>query len=95
MIDDEVKTATVRPGVRNYEPGVYDLFNPAKSVHGYIKIKGTSVIMFRQLTDEIAKTNGFNSANELKSELLRSYPYLKSDDTVTIVYLEKYNNEES
>lgn len=94
MIDDGVKTTTVRSGVRNYEPGTYDLYNPAKSVHGYVKIKGTSVIMFGQLTDEIAKTDGFSSVNELKNELLRFYPYLKLSDPVTVVYLEKYNNEE-
>ena len=34
MIDNGVKTTTVRSGVRTYTPGVYDLFNPAKSVRG-------------------------------------------------------------
>ena len=90
MIDEGVKTTTVRRGERNYMPGIYDLYNPAKSVHGFVRIAGTKVTTFGALTDDVAKTDGFNSVNELKGELLSFYPDLTDESSVTIVYIEKY-----
>lgn len=90
MIDEGKKTTTVRRGVREYAPGVYDLYNPAKSVHGFIHITGTEVTKFGMLTDEVAKTDGFESVEELKNELLSFYPELTDDDPVTIVHIEKF-----
>ena len=94
MIDSGKKTTTVRRGVRTYEPGTYKLFNPAKSVEGLINIKGTAIVNFGQLTEEVAQTDGFRTLYELKKELLSFYPELTDDDPVTIVYIEKYTPED-
>lgn len=89
LIDEGKKTTTVRRGIREYEPGLYNMYNPAKTVCGFIFINGTKVIKFGELTEDIAKTDGFNSLEELKSELLNFYPALTDDSPVTIVYIQK------
>lgn len=91
MIDEGIKTTTVRRGVREYTSGIYDLYNPKKSVHGYVVINGVKVTTFGELTEDVAKTDGFKSLEELKNELLLFYPELVDDSPVTIVYVSKFN----
>lgn len=89
MIDEGKKTTTVRRGIRDYAPGLYSLYNPAKSVHGFVWIDGVTPTTFGELTEEVALTDGFNSLEELKNELLSFYPELTDDSEVTIVKIRK------
>ena len=89
MIDEGKKTTTVRRGARAYTPGLYNTYSPARTVHGYVWIDNTQVTTLGALTEEVAHTDGFNSLEELKNELLSFYPELTDDSEVTIVTLRK------
>lgn len=93
LINESIKTTTVRSGVRNYVPGLYDMYNPDKTIHMYVNITGTEYKTFGELDDGVAKTDGFADAAELKNELLSFYPDLTDDSPVTVVYLDRYCGE--
>ena len=57
---------------------------------GLIKINGQKVVRFGELTEDVARTDGFGSLTELKNELLCFYPTLTDESLVTIVYIEKF-----
>lgn len=89
LINAGIKTTTVRNGVREYKNCLYYAYNPDKTYHTIIKITGTAITKFGSLTDDVAKTDGFNNVDELKQELLSFYPDLTDDSPVTIVHFEK------
>lgn len=90
MIKDGIKTTTVRSRNRmsEYELGKCDAYDADKNEHIVINIKSLTLTRFGLLTEEVAKTDGFASLAELKSELLTFYPTLADTDVVTIVGFE-------
>ena len=52
------------------------------------KITGYRRKLFKNLTEENAKSDGFNTLDELKTALKRYYPKMKDSDIVYIHYLE-------
>lgn len=57
------KHRRMRPGQRSYIPGA-----------GYIRVKSVQQISLDQLTDDDARPDGFDTAEQLRAEVLRLYP---------------------
>ena len=82
------KTTTVRKGRRTYTlgEGVFKLIPIMDaSTDIPIVIESITYMSFGDLTEEIAKTDGFDNLDELKSELLGFYSDLTKEDEVTVV----------
>jgi len=56
------KHRMMKPGQRSYIPGA-----------GYIRVTGVEEVDLAELTDDDAQPDGFGSADELRSELVRLY----------------------
>ena len=57
------KHRRMRAGQRSYIPGV-----------GYIRITAVDEVQLDQLTDEDARPDGFETADQLRAEITRLYP---------------------
>ena len=88
MLASGEKTTTVREGIRSYPPGFYNAFNNTKTKCVLIKVTKTEIKKYGLLDDTRATTDGFDSAGQLKKELLKYYPYLTDDSLMTTVFFE-------
>ncbi len=57
------KYRKMRPGQRSYIPGA-----------GYIRITAVDQVQLDELTDEDARPDGFETADQLRAEIARLYP---------------------
>ena len=57
------KHRRMKPGQRSYIPGA-----------GYIRVTGVEEVELASLTDDDARPDGFESADELRGEIARLYP---------------------
>ncbi len=57
------KFRRMKPGQRSYIPGA-----------GYIRITAVDEVQLDQLTDEDARPDGFDTADQLRAEIARLYP---------------------
>ena len=57
------KYRRMRPGQRSYIPGI-----------GYIRIEAVDEVQLDALTDEDARPDGFETADQLREEIARLYP---------------------
>ncbi|MBN2474889.1 MAG: ASCH domain-containing protein [Pirellulales bacterium] len=62
------KHRRMRPGQRSYIPGA-----------GYIRIEAVEQVRLDALTDDDARPDGFETADQLRAELARLYPDQPSD----------------
>lgn len=88
MLVSGEKTTTVREGIRSYPPGFYNAFNNNKTKCVLIKVTKTEITKFGSLDEMRAATDGFDSAVQLKGELIKYYPHLTDDSPMTIVFFE-------
>ena len=88
MLASKEKTTTVRDGVRFYPPGFYNAFNNNKTKCLLIRVTKTEITKYGSLDDTRAATDGFDSAEQLKKELLKYYPYLTNNSPMTTVFFE-------
>ncbi|WP_082641498.1 ASCH domain-containing protein [Bradyrhizobium yuanmingense] len=77
------KTSTVRLGKRNYELGDSVLISREHRIP--IRILSVTYSLVRGLDGSVAKTEGYNSLDELKEELRYFYPDIDDDSEVTVV----------
>lgn len=81
------KTSTVRVGRRNYKLGPATIVSGDANVTVLItEVQHTTV---RQLSDQVARKEGYVSKSELLAALLRFYPDLEDDREVTVVSFER------
>ncbi len=88
MLISGKKTTTVRAGIRDYPPGYYNAFNDNKSKCILIRVVKTEITKFGLLDDSLASTDGYDSIDQLKEELLQFYPDLIDDSPMTTVVFE-------
>lgn len=88
MLVSGEKTTTVREGIRSYPPGFYNAFNNNKTKCVLIRVTKTEITKYGLLDDTRAATDGFNSTDQLKEELLKYYPYLTDDSPMTTIFFE-------
>lgn len=89
LIREGHKTSTIRNGIRHYFPGFYTAYNDTRTKCELLKVSGTELTKYGQLTDDNATKEGYEFVEELKVELLRYYPDLTNDSTMTIIYFEE------
>ncbi len=89
MLKDGRKSSTIRNGIRHYAPGFYSAFNDSRTRCELLKVRRTELTKYGQLTDDSTTTEGYDLVKELKDDLLRFYPDLTDESTMTIVYFEE------
>ena len=77
------KRTTVRQGKRNYRLGEAHIKADDETIA--IKITGVKYKKFGDLTDEDAKTDGFENLGELQAALRKFYPTINEMKVTTIV----------
>lgn len=79
-----LKTQTLRKSNKKYkENQIIKAIFPGTDKECYLKIINTGYKQFKYLTEEDAKKEGYQSLNELKTDLLKIYPRL---DNLTRLY---------
>jgi hypothetical protein len=85
------KTSTIRYGFVFVTNELLPLCSGARRLFiRILKIDYTKT--FASLRDEDAVSDGFQSVEQLRSELLRFYPHIQPEDPVTIFHFEVTNN---
>ena len=92
LLLSKMKTTTIRQGIRHYQEGYYNAINNDKSKCVLIRVIKTEIIEFGLLTDINATSDGYQSAMQLKSDLLKFYPSLSYDSPMTIISFEEVLN---
>jgi len=82
------KTTTVRRGIKSYPVGRLVELTVNYKPFTLAKVKKVVVKRVKELTDEDAKRDGFNTRDELISALKRIYGDIADDEFVTIVHFE-------
>ncbi len=82
------KTSTIRYGKLDFKKGQEVFIHSGGYVLGKAKIKDVKIIRIKDLTNEIAKKDGFESKEELITKLKEHYPHLKADDPLTYIEFE-------
>ncbi len=82
------KTTTVRRGIKSYPVGKLVELTVNYKPFTIAKVKKVVVKRVKELTDEDAKRDGFNSREELISALKRIYGDIAEEEFVTIVHFE-------
>ena len=85
------KTTTIRKGRRTFDREVILLRSGDASQT--VKITEVRYTAFKCLTEEDARKDGFASLEELKSALLKHYPDLRDDSSLTIIFFELLSKE--
>ncbi len=97
LIDDKylpkilsgIKTTTIRTKVRVFTPdSKIELRSPVTSKSIRVAVKGTKVVLFKDLTDEDARKDGFATKAILKKEMLSHYPDLTNESVLTVIDFE-------
>jgi len=100
------KRCTIRAGRRDVQIGPL-LFESTDAIYGLnsyglqdgefltqkVFVTEIRYTMFGLLTDEIARLDGANSAEELKRAMYRFYPHLIASDEITIVFFDVMEQE--
>ena len=82
------KTSTIRYGKLSLRKGQEVYVHSGGYVIGKAKIKDVRIIRIKDVTNEIARKDGFSSKEELIEKLKEHYPHLKPDDPLTYIEFE-------
>lgn len=85
------KRSTVRRGRRSYVLG--DSLLSTGQQETLVRITAIRYCLVRELTEEDAVRDGFNTLDELLEALHHFYPALHSEETVTIVFFRVKGDE--
>ncbi|PLJ77247.1 ASCH domain-containing protein [Infirmifilum sp. SLHALR2] len=89
------KTATIRAKHPGVKPGEEVIIHAGGKIIGKAKVLEVRRLRLDEITDEVARLDGFNSSEELRAALRKHYPNLGPHDTVYLVIfelIEKYEN---
>ncbi|QOJ78306.1 ASCH domain-containing protein [Infirmifilum lucidum] len=89
------KTATIRATSPGVKPGDVILIHAGGKIIGKAVIKEVRRLRLGEITDEIARLDGFNSAEELTKALREHYQYLGEKSYVYLVTFELTEKFES
>lgn len=84
------KTTTIRKGRKTFDHE--SILLKSRSAFEAVKITEVKHTLFKCLTEEDARKDGFTSLEELKFALLKYYPDLRDDGWVTIICFELLSN---
>ena len=79
------KYSTCRYGIRNYPLGKTILMSNQAEDFIYINITKINYCKFYELTDEVARMDGFKDVQELKTILGDIYGYIPADADMSII----------
>ncbi len=82
------KVTTVRRGIKSYPVGRVVELTAGGSTFAIARVKKVVVKRVRELNDEDARRDGFESRNELLSALKKIYGDVKESEFVTVVHFE-------
>jgi len=80
------KRSTIRTGQRHFEVGPLVLQSGSESA--LVRVTAVQHKSFRELTEEDAKKEGYNSLEELRHELRLLYPSIRQNSPLTLVEFE-------
>jgi len=80
------KTATIRPGIKQFEPGLLVLRSDKEMMT--VRIVETVHKKFSELTNDDARREGMTDADVLRKSLMCIYPRLNSKSMLTIIRFE-------
>jgi hypothetical protein len=83
MVLEGKKVTTIRRGQRTYNTGKGALQVGNQNIN--IMIKAVRFKLFKFLTEDDARHDGFTSLSDLKNALFNFYPDLHANETMTIV----------
>ncbi len=86
LIETGRKRSTIRSGIRRVEPGGAAIVAGKQVIP--VRLTRHVVKRFDELTEDDARTDGFDSLGALLEALRRFYPDLRGEDPVTIVYFD-------
>jgi len=92
LVREKIKTTTCRNGIRNYPCGKTILKSNASEDYSYINITGLIYYKFKDITDEIAKGDGFKNRENLIAVMRDIYGEITDDSDITIVSFELCEN---
>ena len=87
LVATGMKRSTVRAGVRNIDPGAAEIVSGSHAIP--VEIMKTVIKRFDELTEQDARTDGFETLDGLAAALRRFYPQIGPADPVSIVYFER------
>ena len=82
------KRATLRLGIKDYDPGEVVIIRAGSEELGHAKIIAVHLKKFSEITEEDARIDGFKNKEELKKELERFYGKFPSDTVFTQIIFE-------
>lgn len=85
IVADGRKTTTIRYGHRDYKTGNGEFYCDICGRRQNIVITDVTCKAFCEITDSDALTDGYASAEDLKSDLKEFYPQIQDTDEVTKV----------
>ncbi len=85
---DGKKTTTVRRGIKSYPVGKLVELTVNNRTFALARVKKVVVKRLRELSDDDARRDGFESRSDLIAALRRIYGDIKDDEFVTVVHFE-------
>ncbi len=82
------KVTTVRRGIKSYPVGRVVELTAGGNTFALAKVKKVVVKRIKELSDEDARRDGFESRDELLSALKKIYGDVKENEFVTVVHFE-------
>ncbi len=82
------KITTVRRGIKSYPVGRVVELTAGGSTFALARVKKVVVKRIKELNDEDARKDGFDSKDELLSALKKIYGDVKDNEFVTVVHFE-------
>ncbi len=82
------KKSTIRKGIKSCEAGKVVYLTASSRPFAKARITKAVVKRVRELSEEDARRDGFNSREELLEALKRIYGRIKDSDLITVIYFE-------
>lgn len=89
LVIDGKKKSTCRNGIRNYPIGRAILKSNQSDDHCFINITKLVYHKLGDVTDEMAKDDGFDTKDNLLAVMQEIYAGITDESDITIVYFEK------
>lgn len=86
LVKQGIKTSTCRNGIRTYPLGKTILKSNVSEDFVYIEITELKYYKFKDITDEIAKTDGFKNKENLIEVMKEIYGDITPESDISIVF---------
>lgn len=87
VVKEGNKKATTCLGIKRYRLGDAFLVNPHDNNDSIkIKINQFKIIQYKEINDDLARIENYNTKEELKNVLKEIYPNIQDEDFLTVVF---------